>query len=495
VTTPGIPSATAPTPRNVLLVEDTASLRLVYAAILRKAGFEVREAATGHDALAEIARAPCAVIVADLMLPDRDGLDLIRDLLARAPEARVVALTADGSILRAVAAMRAGASDFLVKPFDEARLVAAARNALAAGALRPEAVAPPRTGASPCATDAGVARGTGRDGTDGGESGTGGAGAPEGFGDLLGDSPAMAAVRARIARSARSMATIFITGEGGTGKEVCAREIHRLSPRAAGPFVPLDCAATPAGVFEAELFGDRRTPGAAAAADGGTLFLDGVCAVPAALQGKLLRVLQTATLPGTGGAGARRIDVRVLCASTRDPAAEMRAGRLRADLFYHLHVVPIHLPPLRERGTDIVALAEGALAKFARAEGKRFTGLSEEVRATFLRLPWPGNLRQLLNVLHNAVALHDGPLVTRDMLDEATLGLDPRPGAPPDRAAGLAGLRGRSLAEIERLVIEDAIATAGGSVARAARALGVSPSTIYRKREAWARAASGGTVR
>ncbi|MCX7890075.1 MAG: sigma-54 dependent transcriptional regulator [Rhodobacteraceae bacterium] len=459
-------------PRNtILLVEDTPSLQIVYETVLRSAGHRVRTAGTAAEGLAAFRHDRPRVVVLDLVLPDRDGLDLMREILAIGPGTAVIVITANGSINKAVAAMRAGAHEFLVKPFDEGRFLAAVGNALASTAGRP-----------------GEERATG---------------APPG--DFIGTSPAMEAVYARIRSVARSMATVFITGESGTGKELCAQAIHDLSPRARAPFVALNCGAIPGELLESEVFGHLKgsftgaiadKPGAAAAADGGTLFLDEICELDLNLQTKLLRFLQTSTIQPVGAARPRKVNVRILCATNRDPVEAVRSGRFREDLFYRLHVVPIHMPPLRDRGTDVLAIAAAALARFAGEEGRSFSGLSEEVKDAFLRAPWPGNVRQLLNVLRNVVVLNEGPMVTAAMLPVGLADLPdgaaaapaaaPAPGRQrPSPAPALEGLIGRTLAEIERIVIEETIQRAGGSVPKAARILDVAPSTLYRKIEAW----------
>ena len=449
----------------VLLVEDTSSLRLVYEAVLRKAGHEVVSAADAAAAMVAFRRFRPKVVLLDLVLPDRDGLELIPELLARAPDTRIMVITAHGSINRAVEAMRAGAFEFLVKPFDEERLLGAVGNALrtlpaATGERKPRSFDP---------DDAG----------------------------FIGQSPAMRDVYARIAGVARSMATVFVSGESGTGKEICAQAIHRLSDRAGGPFVPLNCGAIPADLLESEVFGHLKgsftgaisdKQGAAAAADGGTLFLDEICEMDLNLQTKLLRFVQTSSIRPVGSVRSRNVDVRIVCATNRDPFEEVRLGRFREDLFYRLHVVPIRMPALRDRGDDVIEIAEDALARFGREEGRRFAGLSEDVRALFRTLPWPGNVRQLLNVLRNIVVLNDGPIVTKVMLPIELLQMAEEgdlPEATPTRAPVADGLIGMTLHDIERVVIERTIDHCGGSIPQAARMLAVSPSTIYRKIDSW----------
>jgi transcriptional regulator with PAS, ATPase and Fis domain len=298
------------------------------------------------------------------------------------------------------------------------------------------------------------------------------------------------------------MATVFITGESGTGKELCALAVHRHSPRAAGPFIALNCGAIPQDLLESEVFGHIKgsftgaisdKPGAAAAADGGTLFLDEVCEMVPALQTKLLRFLQTSTVQPVGATRPRKVNVRIVCATNRDPMDAVRRGQFREDLYYRLYVVPIHMPPLRERANDTIEIAEAALARFAAEEGRRFDGLSPRVRDLFRGHEWPGNVRQLLNVIRNVVVLNEGGIVTPEMLpDNLFAGRLPAAGqavpaktvqpgdpAPDDPFAGL------TLAEVERRVVLAALSRHDGSVPRAARELDVAPSTLYRKLVAW----------
>jgi two-component system, repressor protein LuxO len=305
----------------------------------------------------------------------------------------------------------------------------------------------------------------------------------------------------------RSSATVFITGESGTGKEVCAEAIHRLSPRRDRAFVPLNCGAIPRDLMESEVFGHRRGAftgaigdklGAAAAADGGTLFLDEICEMDVDLQTKLLRFLQTSTIQPVGAPTPSRVDVRIVCATNRDPQVEVAAGRFRADLFYRLFVVPIHMPPLRDRGEDILQIADALLRRYADEEGKRLSGIEPEVARAFLRYDWPGNIRELQNVLRNIAVLRDGDTVTVDMLpgriaDALSPAAALRTAASPHVAGaqpqgyddGLRALLGTPLGQLERDYIEATIAQCDGSIPKAARILEVSPSTLYRKREAW----------
>jgi two-component system, repressor protein LuxO len=303
----------------------------------------------------------------------------------------------------------------------------------------------------------------------------------------------------KIVSVASSMATVFITGESGTGKELAALAVHDLSPRAAGPFIALNCGAIPQDLLESEVFGHMKgsftgaisdKPGAATAADGGTLFLDEVCEMATPLQTKLLRFLQTSTVQPVGATRPRKVNVRIVCATNVDPLDAVRRGQFREDLYYRLFVVPIHLPPLRHRGDDVIEIAEAALARFAAEEGHTFDGLSPEVRQLFRSYHWPGNVRQLLNVLRNVVVLNDGGTVTRDMLPEGIIAAPPgliTPALPAAPTLDVNTLIGRPMAEIERTVIEATLAQYDGSVSRAARVLDIAPSTLYRKIEGWAR--------
>ncbi|MFM7444828.1 MAG: sigma 54-interacting transcriptional regulator, partial [Tabrizicola sp.] len=235
--------------------------------------------------------------------------------------------------------------------------------------------------------------------------------------------------------------------------------------------------------------------GAATAADGGTLFLDEICEMAPALQTKLLRFLQTSTVQPVGATRPRKVNVRIVCATNRDPLDAVRRGHFREDLYYRLYVVPIHMPPLRDRGQDVIEIAEAALSRFAQEEGRQFHGLDPTTRALMQSLPWPGNVRQLLNVMRNVVVLNEGGWVTPDMLppglaDEgAPVQPVPTPLATPD-ALALESLMGLPLAEAERRLIEATLALYGGSIPKTARVLDVSPSTLYRKIEAWAAKAS-----
>ena len=472
-------SATPLSRPSVLLVEDTLSLQMVYRSILATAGHRVAVAATASEGLEQFRAHRPMVVLLDLILPDRDGLEVMQEIQALQPETRVIAITANGSVNRAVEAMRAGAHDFLVKPFDEGRFLSAVQNALAEATPRDtDKAVDPATASATRSRDAGqIAEGSG----------------------FIGSSDTMRRIHGTIASVARSMATVFITGESGTGKELCALAVHANSNRAGGPFIALNCGAIPQDLLESEVFGHMKgsftgaisdKPGAAAAADGGTLFLDEICEMAPALQTKLLRFLQTSTVQPVGATRPRKVNVRIVCATNRDPLDAVRRGHFREDLYYRLYVVPIHMPPLRDRGQDIIEIAEAALTRFAQEEGRQFHGLDPSVRNLMQSLPWPGNVRQLLNVMRNVVVLNPGGWVTPEMLPPGLTDEDAASDAPAlptlaSEALTAESLLGLPLAEAERRLIEATLALHGGSIPKAARVLDVSPSTLYRKIEAW----------
>ena len=308
---------------------------------------------------------------------------------------------------------------------------------------------------------------------------------------------------------ASSRATVFITGESGTGKEVCAEAIHGASGRANGPFIALNCGAIPENLLESEIFGHLKGSftgavsdriGAAQAAHKGTLFLDEICEMALPLQVKLLRFLQTGTVQRVGSNRVEDVDVRIICATNRDPAREVVEGRFREDLFYRLAVVPLHMPPLRERRGDVREIAEAFLQRFAREEGKSFNALGEAQLALLEQYRWPGNVRERQNVMRRAAVLHTGPDLPANAFPLASqmsyvptgqpvMTVGAPSSDPIDQAADVLvvinAVKGLTLNELERIAIEAAIDNAGGSLPSAARALGVSPSTLYRKRERW----------
>ena len=467
---------------DVLLVEDTPSLSLVYQGFLSGAGIASDLAETGKAAIDALAKARYRVVLLDLKLPDMDGFDVLKHVADRGYGSAVVVITAHGSVNAAVDAMKYGAIDFIMKPFAKERLLTTVRNALDRTRLQETVETLTET--------------FGR----------------KRFHGFVGQSLAMQVVYRTIESVARSRASVFITGESGTGKEICAEAIHKAGPRASGPFVPLNCGAIPKDLIESELFGHVKgafsgatanRDGAAQTADGGTLFLDEIGEMDINLQVKLLRFLQTGKAQKVGSSDLAPVDVRVVAATNRDPLAEVEAGRFREDLYYRLHVIPMHLPPLRDRDGDVLEIAQTFLETYATEEGKHFKRFTPDAEDALLRHPWPGNVRELLNVVRNIVVLQDGEEVTGEMIPSLarpqTGGVaEERPqvmpisnGAPmaqaPEPAAGTMPTvaLGRPLGVIERDVIETTIALCGGSIPKAARMLDISPSTIYRKKEGW----------
>jgi two-component system, repressor protein LuxO len=462
---------------RLLLVEDTAVLARTYIQYLADEPYVVRHAATGKAALEELTREPPDLLVLDLVLPDMDGLDILRHVTREKMPCATVVVTAHGSVETAVDAMQAGAADFLAKPITADRLKVTLRNMLERQRLA-EIVE------------------TYRERID-----------RDRFQGFVGSSLAMQAVYRMVESAAQSKATVFITGESGTGKEVCAEAIRALGPRADKPFIALNCAAIPRDLMESEIFGHvkgaftgaaQARDGAATLADGGTLLLDEICDLDLDLQAKLLRFVQSEVFSKVGDSRTIKVDVRLICATNKDPLEEVKAGRFREDLYYRLHVIPIELPPLHARDNDVLAIARHFLERYGAREGKAFRDLAPEVEAAFLTYDWPGNVRQLQNVIQNVVVLHQGETVITEMLPPPLRTLRPAPviAAPelataepvPVRSGDIQELarRIRPLAEIEREAIEGAVALCGGNVRTAAALLGIAPQTIYRKRVQWA---------
>ncbi|AVV33955.1 sigma-54-dependent Fis family transcriptional regulator [Halomonas sp. SF2003] len=315
---------------------------------------------------------------------------------------------------------------------------------------------------------------------------------PRGFGEFIGDSSAMQTLYRTLIQVAHSDAPIFITGESGSGKELCATAIHRHSPVRDGPFIAVNCAAIPAELLESQLFGHVRgaftgavsaQQGLAVAADGGTLFLDEIAELPLPLQSKLLRFLQTGQVMPVGATRTVEVNCRIVCATHQNPRVLVDTHRFREDLFYRLHVIPLKVPPLRERGQDILEIATGLLGRMAGHEGKRFTRLSACAERQLLAHDWPGNVRELENTLRRAIILNDGEVLTADMLDlpsSTAHRTSVSHNAQKDSETTL-----RPLWMVEREAIESVISACDGSIPRAAAILEIAPSTIYRKRLSW----------
>ncbi|WP_446628008.1 quorum-sensing sigma-54 dependent transcriptional regulator LuxO [Vibrio rotiferianus] len=448
--------------RYLLMVEDTASVAALYRSYLTPLGIDINIVGTGRDAIDSLKHRIPDLILLDLRLPDMTGMDVLHAVKESNPDVPIIFMTAHGSIDTAVEAMRHGSQDFLIKPCEADRLRVTVNNAIRkATKLKNEADNPGN----------------------------------QNYQGFIGSSQTMQQVYRTIDSAASSKASIFITGESGTGKEVCAEAIHAASKRGDKPFIAINCAAIPKDLIESELFGhvkgaftgaanDRQ--GAAELADGGTLFLDELCEMDLDLQTKLLRFIQTGTFQKVGSSKMKSVDVRFVCATNRDPWKEVQEGRFREDLYYRLYVIPLHLPPLRERGEDVIEIAYSLLGYMSHEEGKSFVRFSPEVIERFNDYEWPGNVRQLQNVLRNIVVLNSGKEISLDML-------------PPPLNAPMTKTRMPRAVEIEsfsasdiiplwmteKSAIEQAIEACDGNIPRAAGYLDVSPSTIYRKLQTW----------
>ncbi len=457
--------------RLLMVIDDEPAQRRLVAAIAGRRGWRTIVASDAAVAMAMLdtpdGMALDAVLV-DHWSPDRDAAALVAELHATRPTLPILLLTANGSIAGAVAAMRAGASDFLVKPLAADRLLAALDAAVGAhhvGELRPlsEKLSEPLP-----------------------------------FDAIVGSAPQFRTALAIAAKAARARVPVVIEGEGGTGKQVVAEAIHAASPRARRPMIRVDCAAIATNLIESELFGhergafpgafERRT-GRIAAADGSTLYLDGIGELPFDAQVRLLRVVQSGEVHAVGARHARPIDIRIIAASSKPLVDEVEAGRFREDLYYQLNVVHVAIPPLRERPGDIAALARHLMARIARQPGLRQLGITDDAIALLAGYGWPGNVRQLQNALFRAAVRCEGDALTRaDFPQIATLADDPDTVAVPPRAADAGGVtlfasdgNLRALEEIEADVIRLAIGHYRGRMSEVARRLGIGRSTLYRK--------------
>jgi two-component system response regulator HydG len=448
----------------VLIVDDETSNLESLARIFEREGWRVALARSGADALDALRKERASVVVTDLMMPGMSGEALLRAVKTVAPETEVVLMTAYGTVETAVAAMKEGAYDFITKPLKRHTVVKSVRRALEKASL----VAENRALKARLAELA------------------------PGVGGLVGDAPAFRAVLETLRQAAPTSATVLLVGESGTGKELAARLVHDLSPRAAGPFVPIHCAAIPESLLESELFGHEkgaftgasaRKEGRFERAHGGTLLLDEVAEMSPAVQVKLLRFLQDAVLERVGGTEPLRVDVRIVAATNKDLAAEVKAGRFREDLFYRLDVVPVRLPPLRERREDVLALASLFLRRVAEGLPKRVGGFTPAAAAALERYAWPGNVRELQHAVERAVILGHGELLDVADLPEAVraAATNAEPAAALAPGAAIVIPLGTPMDEVERTVIRRTLEQTRGDKNLAAQILGIAARTIYRK--------------
>ena len=451
--------------QKILVVDDDNLSRQFLVEAVKSLGFQVAIARDGNEGFEQARNTNPDIVLTDLRMPGSDGLQLVERLKNEMPGLPVVVITAHGTVETAVQAMRRGAVDFLMKPCTADTLQLVLRRIERTSKLereneylRQEVL---------------------------------GAGSR-----TIAESPAMQETVRAAQRIAKSKGTVLVTGESGTGKERIAQMIHQESNRAGAPFVRVNCAALSENLLESELFGHekRAFPGASksregrfALADGGTLLLDEIGEISPALQAKLLRVLEEEEFERVGGTATIKVDVRVIATTNRDLAAEVKAGRFREDLYYRLHVLPIHVSPLRERSKDVLPLARHFLTHFARTQGTNELTLSTAAEQKLLQWTWPGNVRELENVLQRAVVLTQGTTIepTDIAFGAATGPVGVLQGGLDSIPAALPSLANRPLADIEREAILETLASTGGNKTEAARRMGVSARTLSNKMKLW----------
>jgi DNA-binding NtrC family response regulator len=471
---------------RILVVDDERNMRRVLQALLATQGHQADAAGDGEEAARFLRSADPAydLVLTDLRMPRVDGMELLHAVQAHHPDTPVVVITAHGTVDSAVEAMRAGAFDFITKPFDDSELHSIVDKALSRReANRARAYAP--TATDPALPPVGHRRGETAESV-------------AILKDIIGESPPVQDLFTLVRKVAPSPTTVLLRGESGTGKELVATAIHRLSTRAGGPFITVNCTAIPETLFESELFGHERgaftgataaRPGRFELAHGGTLFLDEIGELPPPMQVKLLRVLQERVIERVGGLKTQTIDVRLVAATNADLEAMVKAGTFREDLFYRLNVVPIRLPPLRDRAGDVPVLARHFVDRFRKRLGRGdIQGLSPDCERAMGRYPWPGNIRQLENVVERMVLLADGPWLGLDDLpvelrdvvvdprdDEKTLRDEPLP------EGSLKDIVRERMQRVERDLIWKALQADDWNVTHAARRLGISRKGLQLK--------------
>jgi two-component system repressor protein LuxO len=446
---------------KALIVEDSATLCAIYEAYLGGLGLDIHIATTLDDAVASLESLTPDFILLDIELPDGNGLDLLASAAALNPVPVTVVMTGHGTEW-AQRALDSGATDFLAKPFDSIRLRVTVQNAMRRKELNDQIDVLSQVR------------------------------------DQLGSSPPMRAVYDAVERIAAADGTVLILGESGTGKELAARAVHDLSARAPDPFIVVDCAAISVANFEREFFGEDAREGGTgwvhrglvSRAEGGSLFLDEVAELDYAAQSLLLRFIESGVFRSLGAGAEASADVRIIASSNRDLLEEVKAGRLREDLYYRLQVLPIRLPPLRERLSDVPELASIMLNRLAVETGRSLEPLSGEAEARLLSYAWPGNVRQLENMLRWVATMMIGPEIGTHIIDEAIAQFDSQSEVTsavvidPESLDTRAG-EVRPLWLVEKEAIQNAIEVSDGNINRAAILLEVAPSTIYRKVQAW----------
>jgi len=450
---------------QVLIVDDEPDIREVLELTLGRMNLETRAAANVDEAKHLLNEFQFNLCLTDMRLPDGNGIDLVRFIQDKYPYLPVAVITAFGNMETAIAALKAGAFDFVSKPLDLNDLRSIVRSALrlSGGSVTNVATSAPAAPTSPTAAPSAAAVAAGPTAK-----------------RLLGESPALQKVRSMIERLSRGQAPIYISGESGTGKELAARLIHELGPRAGGPFVPVNCGAIPEQLMESEFFGHKKgsftgaiqdKDGLFKAADGGTLFLDEVGDLPLAMQVKLLRAIQEKSIRAVGAQNENKVDVRILSATHKDLHELVLQGKFRQDLYYRLNVIQLHMPSLRQRTEDIPLLADHMLTRLSTNFGFAPPKLTDEALAVLAAYPFPGNVRELENVLERALTLCNGKEITADDLQ--------LPGISNGETKGDGLLAGEDslddyLERIERAAIEDALSRTNQNKTAAAKLLGIS---------------------
>jgi two-component system, NtrC family, nitrogen regulation response regulator NtrX len=446
---------------SILIVDDEPGVRTALSGVLRDEGYDVDAVESGEACLERLGRQAYDVVVLDIWLPGMDGLATLSRMRERQVDAQVVIISGHGNVESAVRAIKMGAFDFVEKPLSLEKTVLVVRNALRQRNLEAENLA------LRAKVDAQH--------------------------QMIGESYAMAKLREQVAMAAPTNGRVLIIGENGTGKELVARNIHGMSRRRSAPFVEVNCAAIPEELIESELFGHVRGAFTGAVADrrgkfetahGGTIFLDEIGDMSLKTQAKVLRVLQEQVMEPVGGSTRIRVDARVLAATNKDLPAEIRAGRFREDLYFRLNVVPIFVPPLRERTEDVALLADHFMAMMAREYGRRAKTFDPDAVAALQRYPWPGNVRELRNLIERLMIMVPGDRVSSRDLTFLEHGIGAPPQASTTSSATIAPLHD-ARDEFEKQYILRALAAQQGNMSRTAEVLGVERSNLYRKMRAF----------
>ena len=469
---------------TVLVVDDKELLRDSVAVTLQRVGFTVLGAGSGDAALEVVARRRPDAVVTDLKMPGMTGIELVERIREINEDLPIILMTAFGTVETAVNALKLGAFDYITKPFEGDELVVAVKRAIEHARLRRENEALRRVASDGDRTHAASS-----------DQGV------RGLDRILGVSPAIEEVRRRVAALAPSQGTVLVSGESGTGKEVIARAVHDLSPRSAEPFLAVNCAAMSESLLESELFGhekgaftgaERCRKGRFELAHLGTLLLDEISEIRPQIQAKLLRVLQERAFERVGSSTTIGVDVRVIATTNRSLETEVDSGSFRSDLFFRLNVLPIHIPPLRDRLADVEVLAPHFVESACRREGRPSASITSEAMSLLLGYSWPGNVRELQNLCERAVVLSHSGIITADLLApwlgrQATASITTRPvtpGAAPAPTNGMAASV-RPLADIEREVIVRALEHYKGHRQKTAHALGIGVRTLGLKLKKW----------